>query len=254
MLDKRVNKKYKERIVEIAKEIYKQKVIEAKHNNKDFKEYPHLFLLGAVMDSQILADKAWKIPYKIAEELGGKDFPLFCSKDLNWYINIFKSKKLHRFNVEMSKAFYLAIEKIKNDYNGNAANIWNDNPSMAELILRLLEFRKIGIKIATMVANILFRECNVKLQDTCILDISPDVHVKRAMYRLGLLPTIKNVNIKNIEQYVVICAAKSIYPEFPGVLDPVFWEIGYNKTCTNDGCNSSENKKCPFADFCIKQM
>lgn len=253
MLDIQVNEEYKKKIVEIANEFYNQKVIAAKHNDKDFKEYPHLFLLGAVMDSQISADKAWKIPYKIAEELGGKDFSLFCSKDLTWYSEQFKVKKLHRFNEEMSKAFYFALTKIKNDYNGNAANIWNDTPTTAELILRLLEFKKVGIKIATMVANILSRECDVKLQDTCAIDISPDIHIKRAMYRLGLLPKIKDVDFKNIEQFVIIYAAKSVSPEFPGVLDPVFWEIGYNKICTNVGCNSGNSAKCPFADFCIKQ-
>ena len=36
----------------------------------NFKEYPHAFVLGCVMDKQIKAENAWAIPYKVKEELG----------------------------------------------------------------------------------------------------------------------------------------------------------------------------------------
>lgn len=252
-LDERVNEEYKNKIVKIANEFYEQKVKEAKHYDENFIKYPHLFLLGAVMDSQIGAKKAWNIPFIIADELGGKDFSLFCAKDYAWYKEQFETKKLHRFNEVMSDAFYSAVVKIKNEYNSNAANIWNDTPTSAELVCRLLEFKKVGIKIATMVANLLSRDCGVILKDKHAIDISPDVHVKRAMYRLGLLPKIENVDFKSIENNKIIYAAKSLNPEFAGVLDPVFWEIGNKGICANDGCKSNKENKCPFADFCIRQ-
>ena len=253
MLNIRIDEEYKNKILKIANEFYEQKVKQAKHKDENFVKYPHLFLLGAVMDSQISADKAWKIPFIIADELGGKDFALFAAKDYLWYREQFETKRLHRFNKEMSDAFYSAIIKIQQEYNGNAANIWNDEPTSAELICRLLEFKKVGIKIATMVANLLSRDCGVKLKDKYAIDISPDVHIKRAMYSLGLLSRTNNVDFKNIDTNKVIYAAKSLNPEFPGVLDPVLWEIGYKKICTNDGCKYDEKNKCPFAEFCIKQ-
>ena len=253
MLDVRVNEEYKKKIVEIADAEYKKIAGKAHKRDEDFIKYPHLFVLGCVMDSQINAEKAWKIPYQIAEELGGKGFSLFCSKDLAWYSEQFENKKLHRFRQEMSKAFYSAIKRIEKEYNGDASNLWNDEPTSAELVFRFLEFEKVGIKIATMAANILSRDYGVSLKDKYAIEISPDVHVKRAIYRLGLLPKAENVDFKSIDSTKVIYAAKSLNPEFPGILDPVCWHIGNKKICSNDGCMSNENNRCPFADFCIRQ-
>ncbi len=254
MLNTKVNEEYKKKIVAIANEHYQSIVGKEYEEDKDFINYPHLFLLGCVMDSQMKADKAWQIPNIIAEELGGKDFSLFYEKDLAWYREQFEKKKLHRFNEVMSGAFYAAIIKIKEDYNGDASNIWNDEPSSADLVCRLLEFKKIGIKIATMAANLLCRGYGVKLKDKYAIEISPDIHVKRTMYRLGLLPEQDNVDFKNIDANKVIYAAKSLNPEFPGVLDPVCWYVGYHKICTNDGCMDGINGHCPFSAFCIKQQ
>ena len=253
MLNIKANEEYKKKIVAVANEYYKDIVGKEHKEDKNFIKYPHLFLLGCVMDSQMSAKKAWEIPNIIAEELGGKDFSLFCTKDLTWYREQFEKKKLHRFNKEMSDAFYSAVIKIKEDYYGDASNIWNDKPSSAELVCRLLEFKKIGIKIATMAANILSRDYGVKLKDKYAIEISPDIHVKRAMYRLGLLSEQKNVDFKTIDVNKVIYAAKSLNPKFPGVLDPVCWYVGNQKICTNDSCMSGITGQCPFSDFCIRQ-
>ena len=255
MLNQRVDGEYKRKIVEIAGKIHKEFEDKASKRDEEFIKYPHMFLLRCIMNRQMNADKAWNIPDKIAEELGGKDFSLFCQKDLTWYREQFENKRLHRFNKEMSDAFYSAIIKIKEDYNGNASNIWNDTPTSAELICRLLEFKNVGIKIATMAANVLSRDYGVVLKDKYAIEISPDIHVKRTMYRLGLLPQVKDVDFNFIDATKVIYAAKSLNPEFPGVLDRVSWEIGNKKICTNSGCCSEESGdgKCPFADFCIKQ-
>ena len=163
---------------------------------------------------------------------------------------MFKRKNLHRFNETMGSAFYNAIHIIHTKYNDDASNLWNDCPSSGELICRFLNFDRVGIKIATMAANILSRDYGVKLKDKFAIDVSPDVHVKRVMYRLGLIDEIDNVVFSEIPLEKVTYAARSINPEFPGVFDKLFWEIGQNKICQNDACHGNE---CPFGDFCIRQ-
>ena len=131
---------------------------------------------------------------------------------------------------------------IKNKYNGDASNIWKDKPSSATVVYRFLEFNGMGIKIATMAANILARQFKIEFSDYYSIDISPDVHVKRVLKRLGYLnenPTIDQIIYK----------AREINPEFPGLIDYSCWVIGRNYCHeTNPNCD-----KCPLNSECKKQ-
>jgi len=130
-----------------------------------------------------------------------------------------KPTPLHRYTAEMSRNFQFAIQLIATKYRGDAARIWADQPSSAELVYRLLEFRGVGPKIATMAANILARQFKVPLRDHYSIDVSADVHVKRVFERLGLVGANADVN-------QVIFRARSLSPKFPGLLDFPAWEIG----------------------------
>lgn len=154
------------------------------------------------------------------------------------YIDLFLKNKYHRFNGVEVKNFYKAIQRIKNQYDCDASNIWNGCPSSATVVYRFLEFEGMGIKIATMAANILARQFKIKFSDYSI-DISPDVHVRRVLKKVGYLnenPTIDQVIYK----------AREINPEFPGLIDYSCWEIG-RTYCheTNPECN-----ECPLNCEC----
>jgi len=185
----------------------------------DIENNPHIFVLACVMDRQISAERAWLIPYLISKEIGGHEFKNFLKLDREKIRQIFLEKKLHRFNEEMAKNFYLAIQKIHNEYEDNASNIWKDKPKSATLVRRFLEFNGMGIKIATMTANILAREFKVPLADHICIDISPDIHIKRVFSRLGFVN--KEANIEEI-----LYKAREINPLYPGILDLSCWEIG----------------------------
>lgn len=250
-MSKRVDVQYTNKIISLAQKRYDSCLNKTLNQyEKDQMDYPHLFVLGCVMDSQIDYTRAWKIPFIVADELKSKDFNAFEKKSKTWYFKLFKSKNLHRFNDTMAAAFYSAIQRIKKVYNGDAAKIWNDNPTSGELICRFLEFDRVGIKIATMAANILSRDYGIKIKDKYAIDISPDVHVKRLMYRLGLISEIADVKFSSIDASKITYAARSINPTFPGLLDLIFWEVGSQKICENTKCHKN---KCPFGAFCIKQ-
>lgn len=213
---------------------------EADNLLNNFKEYPHAFVLACVMDRQIKAERAWLIPYKISEEIGGFKFTKLLRLKPDRIEKIFKRKNLHRFNDIMAEYFYLAIQKIHNDYDDDASNIWKDKPSSAAVVRRFLEFKGIGIKIATMAANALAREFKIPMQDYICIDISPDVHVKRVFKRLGFIP-------KNASNDELIYCARELNPEYPGVFDLSAWEIG-RKWCRpkNPDCGHCYLRKgCP---------
>lgn len=215
---------------------------------EDFDKYPHLFVLACVMDRQIKAVRAWNIPYIIADEIGSREIGAFAAKDEQYYIDLFETKKLHRYNSLMAKYFYGAVQRIVNEYGGDASKIWKGTPSSRLVILRFLEFEGIGIKIATMATNILSRDYHIPMRDLTAIDISPDVHVKRIMYRLGLVSS-KDGNWQTINPTEIVNKAALLNIDFPGVFDLLFWDIGNQGICENNHCNA---EKCPFSDFCPK--
>lgn len=214
-----INYQQQTELLELAKKVHEEhsKTITT-HFPQDFIDYPHLFLLGCIMDRQIPYEKAWGIPIKVANELGSKSFDSFASKDEQYSINLFEKNNYHRFNKIMGECFYLAVQKIKLDYNGDARNIWNDEPTSTELIKRLKEFKGVGDSIASMTVNILDRRYKIKLKDRRGLNISSDRNVNRVFYRMGLTP--------KISQTETIKAARLISPDFPGQLDKLFWKVG----------------------------
>ena len=187
----------------------------------NLKKYPHAFVLGCVMDKQIKAERAWAIPFKVYKEFNTFEIEELYSKTLKEFEKVFEKHKLHRFNKVQARCFYDAIQLIVEKYNGNAANIWNDNPSSATVVYRFLEFKGVGIKIATMAANILARQFKIEFKDHYSIDVSPDVHVKRVLIRMGHLN-----NDATVDQ--IIYKARELNPEFPGIIDFSLWNIGRN--------------------------
>lgn len=185
----------------------------------DLEKRPHAYVLACVMDRQIKAERAWQIPYLISREIGSFEFSELLKLDLNRIKNIFKSKNLHRFNDIMAKNFFEAIQLIHIKYNDDASNIWKDNPKSATIVRRFLEFKGIGVKIATMATNILARNFKIPMQDKIYIDISPDVQVKRVFWRTGFID-------KDSSNDELIYCARELNPEYPGIFDLSAWEIG----------------------------
>lgn len=185
----------------------------------NLKQFPHAFVLACVMDRQIKAERAWLIPYYVSKEIGGFEFEKLKKLNLASLKDIFKKRSLHRFNETMAENFYSAIQLISEKYNGDASKIWEDNPRSAAVVRRFLEFKGVGVKIATMAANILARDFKISMQDRICIDISPDVQVKRVFIRLGFIP-------KDASNDELIYCARELNPEYPGIFDFSAWEIG----------------------------
>ena len=207
----------------------------------DLDNTPHAFVLACLMDRQVKAERAWSIPYYIKNELGTFDIHELANISLEEYIRIFEEKKLHRFNETMAKCFFDAIHRILNVYDGDVSKIWKDKPSSAKVVYEFLQFNGAGIKIATMIANILARDFKIPYSDYYSIDISPDIHITRIMKRNGLVSI--NADIDSI-----IYKAREMCPEYPGIIDEACWEIG-RTWChpSNPNCN-----KCILTDVCKK--
>lgn len=207
----------------------------------DLIKHPHLFVLACLMDRQIPAEKAWSIPYKVCLELGTFNIKKLSKISLSAFQQIFKTHRLHRFITPMAKVFYNAVQDITNKYTGDASKIWSGRPSSATVICRFLEFEGCGIKIATMATNILARQFKIPFSDFYCIDISPDIHIRRVMKRMGYISDIRDI-------HMVIYKAREINPSFPGIIDFSCWEIG------REFCHpkNPECKTCPINSECKK--
>ena len=195
-------------------------------------DYPHAYVLACCMDRQIKSEIAWMIPFKIKKLFGSFDMSDLASKNLEEYKSAFINNNLHRFNETMATVFYKAVQRIHIDYHDDASLMWSNSPSSAAVVYKFLNFDGIGIKIATMAANILARQFKVNFSDYYSIDVSPDVHVRRVLSRMNLV----EVNASNDK---IIYKARELYPDFPGIIDYSLWEIGrtwcrpQNPQCSN---------------------
>lgn len=213
----------------------------------DLSHFPHAFVLSCLMDRQTKAEVAWTIPIRIKNIIGSFDMKTLSEKTDDEYKEIFSREKLHRFSDMMASVFYKAVQRIHNCYNDDASNIWKNEPSSATVVYRFLEFEGAGIKISTMAANLLARLFKIEFSDKYSIDVSPDVHVKRVMKRMGLID-ITDDESSNKEINKVIYKARELNPEFPGIIDFSVWEIGRN------WCKAKKPycKKCEVCDMCPK--
>lgn len=206
------------------------------------RKYPHAFVIACLMDKQLKAERAWRIPYEILCRLGSFEFEeLARLTEKRWAHVMSRPSPLHRFPAKMGAEAYLALRHIGEQYNGNAARIWNDRPSSAAVIYRFLQFRGIGQKVATMATNILAREFKAPMSDYYSIDISVDTHVKRVLHRMDIVPADATTD-------QIIYAARAIHPEFPGLLDFPVWEIG-REWCK---ARTPNCEQCYVRDYCPK--
>lgn len=208
----------------------------------DLENYPHAYVIACIMDRQVKAEVAWLIPYELSKKLGGFSFKKL--KDLSPSAVgklLSKPKPLHRFPNKMGKDLYLAIQLIKDQYKGDASAIWNDMPNSAEVVYRFMQFQGVGPKIATMATNILARRFKIKFSDYYSIDISVDIHIRRVFQRLGLVS-------ESASTEELIYRARSLSPEFPGMLDFPCWEIG------REWCRPQKRhcEKCYMEKVCPK--
>jgi hypothetical protein len=82
----------------------------------DLENHPHAFVIACVMDRQIKAERAWRIPYAFAERLGGFTMPILEPLSEARIRQIMRRGRLHRFPDEMARNFRGAVQHIAGKY------------------------------------------------------------------------------------------------------------------------------------------
>jgi uncharacterized HhH-GPD family protein len=201
---------------------------------------PFAFVVAVVCDQGIPAERAWAAPLELRRRLGHLE-PHRIAVEVDAVAAAFRTPpKLHRFVNTVPQWISDTASIIVTRYDGDAASLWSDRPTAAELRSRFDAFPGIGQKKAAMAVELLERYCGVALGDLSGSDIAYDVHVRRVFLRAGLA--------ERDEMNHMVSVARLLHPERPGALDNPAWDIG-RRWCrpAEPDCPS-----CPLVGACAR--
>ena len=152
---------------------------------------------------------------------------------------------LHRYRY-MADYCHQAMCRIRDEWGGSAANLHADEPTGAEFLKRVMSFKGMGPKVASLYCRLAVLSHGAVLWNSYQgLDVSPDRWMLRAMSRLGLVsedPTPQEV----------INRARELSPHAPVELEGLFC-LALDYACGTDHemCNGNlEGERCPLLGVC----
>lgn len=203
---------------------------------------PYAFCLATSLDRGTRAEIIWTIPYDIFMELGHLDPSKIIKLSIHDLTVLF-SKLPHkpRFVNDAPRTVKELTEMVVKDFNGDASLIWTrKSASFVKKVFQSIYGVSNGI--SNMSPLLIEKAFGIRFSDLDrpSMDIKPDVHTIRVLFRLGM------ANDQTEEE--AIQTARRMHPEFPGELDAPLWIIG-RRWCHPNNPNCVE---CPMNKVCQK--
>ena len=125
---------------------------------------PLAVLLGVVLDQQITLEKAFTSPWVLAQRLGHEPSAAeIADFDPERLVTIFaEPPALHRFPKAMASRVQEVCRLVTDEYDGDAANLWRDAATGAELYRRILALPGFGKQKAQIFVALLGKQCGVQ--------------------------------------------------------------------------------------------
>jgi endonuclease III len=200
------------------------------------------FISACCLDRGTKAEIIWTIPYWLYQMVGHYDPLRFYSMKLDQITFLFdRLPQKPRYTNAAPRTFQEICRIVVRDFSGKAENIWRNRRSV-DVKRTLLSVYGVGNGIANMSLVLIESEYQISFSDIdyAYMDIKPDVHTMRVLYRTGASPLIVADS--------AIKAARQINPSYPGAIDGPLWSIGRNWCHPTD----PECKTCPLFDYCEK--
>lgn len=203
---------------------------------------PNAFLLGVLFTQGIPAERAWSGPWLLLQRLGTLDVDFLACNEERVRTAVQSPPMLHRFKETLPRWVSQAARKVRDDYDGDAGNIWSDGSTVRHVTERLAEFVGIGPKKAAMATEILHRHFGVQLTGRESGQVAYDVQVRRVFLRSGLVDIDARPELER--------AASHVSPGAPGMLDLPAWLIG-RQTCRP---RSPLCEECRLGEVCPRRV
>jgi len=181
---------------------------------------PFAFLIACCLDRGTKAEIIWSIPYDLKTKLGHLD-PAKISKMAPADIRTLLESLPHhpRYMNDAPKTILDLTEIVLKECGGCASKVW-EGRSAFEVQRKLMSIHGVGPGIANMTTLLIEKAFPYRFmeEDRRRMDIKPDVHTMRVLYRLG-------ASRAKTEQEAIE-AARSLNPACPGDLDGPLWYVG----------------------------
>jgi len=201
---------------------------------------PYAFLMAACLDRGTKAEIIWGIPFELKKLLGHLDPNRIAKLSLPDLSEVFyKLPFKPRFINAAPRTIKELTTIVVNECAADASLVWrNKTATQTKRVLKSIY--GVGEGIASMTLLLIESVFGVRFKDREELDIKPDVHTMRVLFRIGLAETTS--------PEAAIAAARKVHPECPGELDAALWSIG-RKWCFADNPNCV---LCPVNNCCEK--
>ena len=109
------------------------------------REDPNAALLGLLYDQRVRAEFAFTGPLRLKDRLGHLDMAKIAAMDFDAFQDQFAEKPaVHRFTNKMAENTQKVAQMIAEEYDGNAANLWDDGADLDTIEKRLKQLPGFG--------------------------------------------------------------------------------------------------------------
>lgn len=202
------------------------------------------FLFALCLDRGTKAEIIWSIPYEIQEKIGRlkpEDFYKNDEYKIRFLFNDLKYKP--RYINDAPRTILELSRLVIDEYNGKSEKVWQGR-SAEDVKNTLQKIHGVGEGIANMALLLIEKAYGPQFddEDHKSMDIKPDVHTKRVLFRLGLAEQESPID--------AILATRLLNPEYPGALDGPLWIIG-KRWCH---ATAPDCKNCYVKENCQKRI
>ncbi|WP_035847470.1 HhH-GPD-type base excision DNA repair protein [Kitasatospora azatica] len=122
-------------------------------------------LTGMLLDQQVPMEKAFAGPLTIAQRMGAEDLDarVIAGYDPEAFAELLSAKPaVHRYPGSMAKRVQQLCQYLVEHYDGDAAAVWREVPSGAELLRRLVELPGFGKQKSQIFLALLGKQFGVR--------------------------------------------------------------------------------------------
>jgi uncharacterized HhH-GPD family protein len=132
---------------------------------------PLALLIGFALDQQVTVPTAFLGPLKLQERLGRLDAAEIAALDPDRLESIFREKPaIHRFPGSMAKRVQELAAVVAEEYDGDAARVWDEAADSADLKRRIEALPGFGEMKVKALASVLAKRFGLELAEPLVPD------------------------------------------------------------------------------------